>query len=84
MSRSIVAEPLNYEAPGNLKSGTNYLEFRSPDECVEKVSQLFSDKELRYHMMAQNLKYYHSYLRPDSLVLNTILAALSNAPDRIL
>ena len=75
-SKAIITEKLNYEIPGDLENGKNYLEFTSPEDCVNKASQLFSDKELRSYIMTNNAKYYQSYLRPDSLVLNTILTAL--------
>jgi hypothetical protein len=76
-SKAIVTEKMDYEVTGNLEKGKNYLEFRSPEECVEKTSVLFTDKGLRNEIMTQNSKYYHSYLRPDSLILHSILTALS-------
>lgn len=76
-SKAILSEKLTYEVPGDLRIGENYLEFISPEDCVEKAKRLFSDKELRNYLMTNNTKYYHSHLRPDSLILNTILTALS-------
>jgi len=76
-SKAIVSEKLNYEVPGNLQKGSNYLEFREPEECVENAEKLFCDQKLREYLMTNNSRYYHSYLRPDSLILNTILTALS-------
>lgn len=76
-SKAILSEKLNYEVPGNLKEGRNYLEFSSPEECVAKAKQLFCDHELRKYIMTNNSEYYQSYLRPDSLVQNSLVTALS-------
>jgi hypothetical protein len=77
LSKAILSEKLNYEVPGDLREGVNYLQFSSPEDCVMKAKQLFSDRQLRNSLMINNAKYYQSYLRPDSLILNTILTALS-------
>ena len=76
LSRAIVSERLNYSVPGRLEEGVNYLEFASPQECVLQVQRLVEDRHLRLRMMIENARYYQKYLRPDSLVLNTILTAL--------
>jgi hypothetical protein len=72
-SKAIVSEKLHYSVPGDLSPNNNYLEFNSPIECVEKVALLFDNKELREQMMFNNAQYYHHYVRPDALVLNTLL-----------
>jgi hypothetical protein len=76
-SKAIVSEELNYEVPGKLEHGKNYLAFNSPEDCVNQVRLLFSDHHLRNSIMANNALYYLSFLRPDVLVVNTILTALS-------
>ena len=76
-SKAILSEKLNYEVLGNLEKGRNYLAFSSPEECVERAKQLCSDRELRNYLMTNNSRYYQSYLKPDSLILNTMLTALS-------
>lgn len=76
-SKAVLSEKLIYEVSGNLKKDINYLEFASPEDCVEKAERLFSDSKLRNYLMTNNAMYYHSYLRPDSLILNTIFTALS-------
>jgi hypothetical protein len=75
LSKAIVTERLNFRVPGQFAEETNYLEFSSPAGCVEAVTRLFQDHELRCRMMMNNFRYYHSYLRPDSLVLNTLMIA---------
>lgn len=71
-SKAIVSEPLNYEVPGNLTEGKNYLSFVTTHEGVDAVSALFDDQSRRYQMMSANHVYYNSYLRPDVLVWNTL------------
>jgi len=82
-ARAIVSEKLNFEVPGRLAPGVNYLEFQSPEDCVTQASRLFSDRQLRNSLMDANARYYQSHLRPDMLVLNTILAALSETEDHV-
>ena len=76
-SKAIVAERIKFTVPGNLEAGKNYLEFASAGECVEKAVLLYSNRELRHSLMLNNSIYYHSFLRPDALVLNTIMTALT-------
>lgn len=79
-SKAVVTEPLFYEVPGGLTEENNYLMFRNPDECVEQIDRLIQQDELRYAMMVNNYKYYHNYVRPDRLVLNSIQRILEGAP----
>ena len=76
-SKAIIAEALNYEVPGRLENGVNYLAFDTPQGCVDAAVRLYSDAEFRHQMMTANFKYYHQNLRPDTLVLNTLIAALA-------
>jgi hypothetical protein len=76
-ARAILSERLAYEVPGELAAGRNYLEFASPAECVEQALRLVADRELRNAMMAANSGYYRAHLRPDVLVLNSLMTALS-------
>ena len=79
-AKAIVSEPLNYQVPGNLSSEVNYLEFTSIDGCVESAVRLIDDRDLRVSMMMDNCRYYHAYLRPDALILNTLAIAMSKVP----
>jgi hypothetical protein len=76
-SKAIIAEKMSYKVPGTLEKDKNYLEFSTPEDCVEKSVKLFNNEELRNFLMSNNAKYYNAYLRPDSLILNTLLTALS-------
>ena len=71
-SRAIVNEKLHYEVTGNFEDGENYLSFEGVEECMEKVSFLYDDKDKLYNMKKRNHDYYNKYLRPDQLVLNAI------------
>lgn len=77
MSKAIVSENLVYSVPGGFEVGKNYLKFKTSDECVEQVLSLYQDDEKRYEMMTENAKYYYQYLKPDALVYNSILKALT-------
>jgi hypothetical protein len=59
-----------------LQQGKHYLEFSDPENCVKNATRLFSDKALRDSIMTNNAKYFHAYMRPDVLVLNSLLTAL--------
>lgn len=76
-SKAIVTEKLNYGVPGGFSEEQNYLSFDSPEQCVAQVRRLFEDDALRRAMMTNNARYYQGYLKPDALILNTLLTALS-------
>jgi hypothetical protein len=75
-SKAIVSEPLLRALPGSFSPGLNYLEFTSPDELVLSIERLLADSELRSEMMCANRNYYESWVRPSSLILNTIETVL--------
>jgi hypothetical protein len=77
-SKAIVSEKLYYEVPG-LEKGKHYLEFTTADECVEGVSTLMEDKDLRTKMMYANHDFYQAQLRPDMLVWNALNLALEQS-----
>lgn len=70
-SRAIISEPLEYIVPGDFN---NYLPFKNVEELYQSVNKLMNDKELRYEMMEKNYHYYNNYLKPDRLILNTLLS----------
>jgi hypothetical protein len=76
-SKAIVTERINQIVPGDFEAGKNYLEFRTPEECVERVTALFTNPDHLQTMMRANHSYYIQYLRPDALVLNTLTRVLS-------
>lgn len=78
-SKAIAAERLRFQASGDFGPGRNYLEFETPEECVERVNELLDDPERAYQMRVHNYQYYLQYLRPDRLVLNSLLLALEKS-----
>lgn len=72
-SRAIISEPLKYELPGDFIEGENYLSYKDKDELVELLKGLLSDERALLTMMHKNFRYYNDFLRPDMLVLNTLL-----------
>lgn len=75
-SKAIVSEKLHYGLPGYFQPENNYLEFSTPENCVEQSIRLLSDKELRENLMLNNSIYYQRYVKPDMLVFNAISIAL--------
>jgi hypothetical protein len=79
LSKAIVSEPLQFEPPGPMTAGENYLEFATPDACVAAVARLLADRDLRARMMARNRSYYLEYGAPDAVVGRVLHAALPAA-----
>jgi hypothetical protein len=75
-AKAIVSEPLLYAVPGDFRAGRNYLGFTDADRCVEHAAALVADPARTYAMKAANHRYYHEYVRPDRMVLNTLMVAL--------
>ena len=76
LARAIVSEKLNFEVPGELREGTNFLQFATPEQCVQKAVRLMESRDERCRLMLSNARYYQSHLRPDALLLNTLLTVL--------
>ncbi len=72
-SRAIVTEPLNFEVPGIFREDKNYLKFEKEDELIKNIYFLLNNPEKMKEMMFENYYYYNSYLRPDILVLNSLM-----------
>jgi hypothetical protein len=75
-SRAVVSERLVYSVPDGFEEKRNYLAFDTPDQCVEQVMALVADPDRSYAMQVSNYSYYHRFVRPDRMVLNTLLEAL--------
>jgi hypothetical protein len=81
-SKAIISERLQYSVTGDLAEHVNYLPFDSPAECVEAAGRLCEDRELRNSIMSANCRYYYQHMRPDTLVLKTLIAAATANHDR--
>ena len=75
-SKAILSERLVYDVPGTFAPGRNYIEFTSPEECLNGAVRLIEDVALRQKLMQSNAAYYRDYLRPDALVRNALTTAL--------
>lgn len=78
-SRAIVSEPLMYDLPGNFEIRKNYLEFTNPDDLLNNIDTLISNRELVQQMMQNNFQYYQAYVKPEILVLNTLITVSGNS-----
>ena len=72
LSKAVITEPLFFEVPGDFAAGKNFLEFRNAEELANAAARLFENNDLRASLMMNNYRYYHAFLRPDSLILNTL------------
>jgi hypothetical protein len=75
-SKAILSEQLVYDTPGPFERGRNYLEFTSPEECLNGAVRLIEDAGLRQEIMRNNATYYRDYLRPDALLRNALTRAM--------
>ncbi|TYA71871.1 hypothetical protein [Seonamhaeicola marinus] len=77
-ARAIISEPLYYEVPGDFNKNENYLEFVEVNDLIRNIDYLTKSPEVLKSIMENNRDYYHSYLKPDALVYNTLNLVLSN------
>ncbi len=75
-AKGVVAETPRYRTTGSFTAGINYLDFKSPDGCVERTVELLHDPERLARMKVANHAYYQSNVRPDQIVRNTLRTAL--------
>jgi len=75
-SLAIVSEPLGTELPVPYVAGTDFLEFRTPEECVEQCDHLLSDASLAGSLRQASWRYYESQVRPAQHVGNLLEQAL--------
>lgn len=74
----IVTEPLSFEVPGNFRKNVHYLTFESSDDLCAGCHECLTNDSLREHMKINNRLYYFQYLKPDILILNTIMTTLNS------
>ena len=71
-AKAIVNETLHYSVTGDFREGKNYLAFETAQECIDAVQRLVDDPEMLHSMKQANEAYYRDYLKPDTLVKNTL------------
>lgn len=72
-SRAIISEPLEYELPGKFDLDKNYFAYNNEQELLTKTAELLKNRDTLFEMMNSNFQYYNNYMRPDILILNTLL-----------
>lgn len=72
-SKAIITEPLHFSVPGDFSEKRNYITFDSSAALIENISQLLEDQDRTFSMMCNNYFYYQRYLKPENLVLNSLL-----------
>jgi len=74
--KAIATESLDARPVGEFVEAENYLEFDTPDRCVEQVIRLVEDETLRRMMMRRNSSYASHYLVPQRMIRRTLEAAM--------
>lgn len=74
-SKCIVSRELRNQLPQPLVEGQHYLEFDTPEECVERCRNLLAQPELARHLRREAWRYYQQEVKP--------VAHLSNCLNRI-
>jgi hypothetical protein len=77
LSKGIISEKLYSETAGNIQQGVNYLQFTTPQECLDNILLLKNNKDILHKMMNDNYQYYNEYLRPDKLIYNSLQRAIA-------
>lgn len=78
-SRGIVSEPLKFGLPGDFEKEKNYYEFETADELINQINRLRTDESALMQMMADNFHYYNNYVKPENLVLNSLITVLNHS-----
>ena len=76
-SQCLVSMPLRYSLPTPLVSGTHYLPFETPDECVAACEDLLASPERARAMRHANHAYYVSEVEPAAHVAKLLAACES-------
>lgn len=71
-SKCILSEELYHEVPGNFRKNKNYLEFKTSDELIKQLEKILDCEQFKKDIMDNNYEYYNEYLKPDSLILNSL------------
>lgn len=69
--KAIVAEKPYYDVP-YAEAQTNWLEYKTVDECLENVERLLSDSNKRKNMEQCNKSFYEKHGRPDRLIYDAL------------
>ena len=76
-SRVVVTEPLKFSLPGNFNKGENYFEFETPEQLISQIDFLQSNPGQVLQTMKNNYYYYNNFVKPERLILNTLLTVVN-------
>ncbi|HEV2687752.1 MAG TPA: glycosyltransferase [Bryobacteraceae bacterium] len=76
-SMAIVSETLRNEFAAPFIEGRNYLEFRTPDECVAQCDRLLSNPALAAELREASRRYYETEVQPARHVENLLERAFA-------
>ncbi len=79
LAKAIITEPLHYQVTGDFAAGKNYLEFTDTEQLRQTAAKLLDDKELRVRLMLENYQYYNAFVRPDSMILQSLAIVAAHA-----
>ncbi len=79
LSKAIITEPLHFQVTGDFAAGKNYLEFNNSEELINAANKLLDDKHLRFRMILENYEYYKAFVRPDSMVLQSLAVVAAHS-----
>jgi hypothetical protein len=82
-SRTVISEPLEYAVPGNLERDVHYLEFTDPASLIKSIRTLMNDRSKLQQMMNVNNEYYNNYVKPEKLLLNSLMKIYEPAPSHM-
>lgn len=63
-AKCIVSEPLRNKLPQPLVAGEHYVEFHTPEECVEHCAHLLEDETLASGLRQRAWNYYQREVKP--------------------
>lgn len=71
-SKAILCERTKHQIPGTFQNGTHYIEYHDSKDCIEYCKKLLETPELRLNLSQNCYRYYRDFVRPDSIVLNSL------------
>ena len=77
-SKCIVSCPLRNQLPVPLAEDQHYLSFRTPEECVERCTNLLDDTNLAFHLRTEAWKYYRREVEPAAHMRNCLMRSRAN------
>lgn len=71
-SKCVVSEPLKHELPNALRENEHYIQFNSPDECVQACLKILNNHCFAENMRKANYDYYEREVKPPQKIWSCI------------